>query len=153
MTSLGSLLVCSGGYCPGGSPKVLVILIIAIPGSANTLPRSHKVTGEVLLGLPGSGAGEKRSSPEMGAFQPPCRTLPVCLSGKSEKSCWNSSPLLCFHLPYPENCSPGKLTPQCCQSMQISGPAALWLRGGNAEGWPAPPVSVSTGVFAGVWDC
>lgn len=120
---------------------MLVILITAIPGSANTLPSNHKVTGEVLVGLPGSGASEKRSSPEMGAFQPRCRMLPVCLPVKSEKSCWNSSPFLCFHLPHPENCSPGKLTPQCCQSMQISGPARLWLRGGKAEGWPAPPVS------------
>lgn len=128
-------MVGSGGWLPRSASKVLVTLIVAIPGSTSTFPSSHKVTVEVLLGYPRSRAGEKRSDPEMGEVQPHCRMLSECLPGRSEKSCWNSSPFLCFHLPHAENCSPGKLTAQCCQSMQISRPGRLWLRGGKAEDW------------------
>lgn len=70
MTALGSPLVCSGGWLPRSVSKVLVTLIIVTQGSARKLPSGHKASLEVLLGYTGSGPCERRSSSEMGEFQP-----------------------------------------------------------------------------------
>lgn len=79
---MGSLLAGSGGWLPRSVSKVLVALIIALPGSASQLPSGSKVALGVLLGYTGCGAGERRSRPELGEVQPRCRAL--CLVCRAE---------------------------------------------------------------------
>lgn len=66
------LLLGAGSRLRGGVFQVLGALITALPGRACQPPSGSKVALEVLLGYTGCGAGEKRSSPELGEVQPHC---------------------------------------------------------------------------------
>lgn len=88
MAMPGSLLVCSGGRLPRSIAKGLVALITALLGSASQLPSGHKVALEALLGYTGCGAGEKRSSPELGEVRPHCRALCIVYWAEVKNPAW-----------------------------------------------------------------
>lgn len=127
---------------------MLVILITAIPGSANTLPSNHKVAGEVLVGLPGSGASEKRSSFSLVAECSLCvyQSRVKNPAGTVLHSCASTS--LTQRIAPQANSHPSAA--KACKSvgLQDCGSEVGKRRAGQLLLSPVP-----TGVFAGGWDC